>query len=150
MCSVLTAPSDACKCRCCNYPAENVPMPGGGWCAVSEFQAEPSSEMACVLGPQNQGMRSTGTPLLVVDTLPCTVSGPRLYGFDFPHGSAIKKSACPAGDVGDEGLIPGSGRSPGGGNGNPFQYSFQDISHRLPSRGSQRVGHIWVSEHRRL
>ena len=26
-------------------------------------------------------------------------------------------------NAGDEGLIPGSGRSPGGGNGNPFQYS---------------------------
>ena len=31
-----------------------------------------------------------------------------------------KESACNAGDVG---LIPGSGRSPGGGHGNPFRYS---------------------------
>ena len=31
-----------------------------------------------------------------------------------------KESACNAGDVG---LIPGSGRSPGKENGNPFQYS---------------------------
>ena len=31
-----------------------------------------------------------------------------------------KESACNAGDVG---LIPGSGRSPGEGNGNPLQYS---------------------------
>ena len=29
-------------------------------------------------------------------------------------------SACNAGDTGDVGLIPGLGRSPGGGNGNPF------------------------------
>ena len=28
-----------------------------------------------------------------------------------------------AGDAGDTGLIPGSGRSPGGGNGSPLQYS---------------------------
>ena len=28
-----------------------------------------------------------------------------------------------AGDVTDVGLIPGSGRSPGGGHGNPFEYS---------------------------
>ena len=27
------------------------------------------------------------------------------------------------GDAGDTGLIPGPGRHPGGGNGNPFQYS---------------------------
>ena len=35
-----------------------------------------------------------------------------------------KESACNAGDSGDVGLIPGSGRSPSGGHGNPFQYSF--------------------------
>ena len=29
----------------------------------------------------------------------------------------------PPASAGDEGLIPGSGRSPGGGNGNPLQYS---------------------------
>ena len=38
----------------------------------------------------------------------------------FPGGSDIKASAC---NVGDPGLIPGSGRSPGEGNGNPLQYS---------------------------
>ena len=31
--------------------------------------------------------------------------------------------------AGDVSLIPGSGRSPGGGNGNPFQYSFLEKSH---------------------
>ena len=35
----------------------------------------------------------------------------------------VKKSACNAGDWGNMGLIHGLGRSPGGGNGNPFQYS---------------------------
>ena len=34
-----------------------------------------------------------------------------------------KESACNAGDLGDMGLISGLGRSPGGGNGNPLQYS---------------------------
>ena len=34
-----------------------------------------------------------------------------------------KESACNAEDTGDTGLIPVSGRSPGGGNGNPLQYS---------------------------
>ena len=33
-----------------------------------------------------------------------------------------KESACNAGDAGDEGSIPGLGRSPGGGNGNLLQY----------------------------
>ena len=34
-----------------------------------------------------------------------------------------KESTCDARDAGDSGLIPGSGRSPGGGNGNPLHYS---------------------------
>ena len=38
----------------------------------------------------------------------------------FPGGSKVKASAC---NVGDLGLILGSGRSPGEGNGNPLQYS---------------------------
>ena len=37
-----------------------------------------------------------------------------------PGGSAGKESAC---NVGDLGSIPGLGRSPGEGNGNPLQYS---------------------------
>ena len=39
---------------------------------------------------------------------------------DFPGGSEVKASACNEGDLG---LILGSGRSPGEGNGNPLQYS---------------------------
>ena len=38
----------------------------------------------------------------------------------FPGGSKVKASAS---NVGDPGSIPGSGRSPGGGNGNPLQCS---------------------------
>ena len=33
----------------------------------------------------------------------------------------VKNLPANAGDIRDGGLIPGSGRSPGGGNGNPFQ-----------------------------
>ena len=43
----------------------------------------------------------------------------------FPGGAAVKKLPADAGDTGDEGLIPGSGRSLGGGNGTPLQYSCQ-------------------------
>ena len=35
----------------------------------------------------------------------------------------VKNPPADAGDTRDAGLIPGSGRSPGGGNGNPLQYS---------------------------
>ena len=41
----------------------------------------------------------------------------------FPGVSEVKASASNAGDLG---LIPGSGRSPGEGNGNPLQYSYLD------------------------
>ena len=41
----------------------------------------------------------------------------------FLDTSAGKESACSVGNTGDSGSIPGSGRSPGGGNGNPLQYS---------------------------
>ena len=35
----------------------------------------------------------------------------------------VKNPLASVGDIRDVGLIPGSGRSPGGGHGNPFQYS---------------------------
>ena len=62
---------------------------------------------------------------------------------DFPDGSAGKESACNAGDLGS---IPGLGRSPGVGNGNPLQYSclenpWTEEPGRLQSTGSQRVRH---------
>ena len=43
----------------------------------------------------------------------------------FPSSSDSKASAC---NVGDPGLIPGLGRSPGEGNGNPLQYSCLENS----------------------
>ena len=39
---------------------------------------------------------------------------------DFPGGSVVKN---PPVNAGDTGLIPGLGKSPGVGNGNPLQYS---------------------------
>ena len=49
-------------------------------------------------------------------------------------------------NAGDKGLIPESGRSPGGGNGNLLQYSCWEIPSTeepggLQSMGSQTVGH---------
>ena len=43
----------------------------------------------------------------------------------FPDGSDGKESAC---NVGNPGLIPGSGKFPGEGNGNPLQYSCLEDS----------------------
>ena len=41
----------------------------------------------------------------------------------FPSGSVLKNPPANAGAAGDMGSIPGLGRFPGGGNGNPLQYS---------------------------
>ena len=41
----------------------------------------------------------------------------------FPGASVVKDLPANAGEAGDLGSIPGWGRSPGGGNGNPLQYS---------------------------
>ena len=57
----------------------------------------------------------------------------------------VKNPLANAGDIRDAGLIPGLGRVPGGGHGNPFQYSClgnpqTEEPGGLQSVGSQRVG----------
>ena len=62
----------------------------------------------------------------------------------FPGGSVVKNPPINAGDTGS---IPGSGRSPGEGNGNPLQYSY--LRKPMDSRslvgyspwGHKRAGH---------
>ena len=66
----------------------------------------------------------------------------------FPGGTSGKEPACRAGDVRDVSSIPGSGRSPQGGNGNPLQYltgesPWTEEPGGLQSRGLQRVRHDW-------
>ena len=61
----------------------------------------------------------------------------------FPGGLDGKETACNAGDLGS---VPGSGSSPGKGNGNPLQYSCLENSMDIGAWwlqfiGSQRVGH---------
>ena len=77
----------------------------------------------------------------------------------------FKNPPANAGDIRDVGLIPGSGRSPGGGHGNALQYScLGNVMDRgawcatlwemswtedpgvLHSTGSQRVGHDLVTK----
>ena len=45
-----------------------------------------------------------------------------------PGGSVVKNLSANKGDTGDSGSISGSGRSPGGGNGNPLQCSCLENS----------------------
>ena len=63
---------------------------------------------------------------------------------DFPSGPEVKESACNAGVAGS---IPELGRSPGGGQGYPLQYSCLGNPmdggawHGTTAMVSQRVGH---------
>ena len=62
------------------------------------------------------------------------------------HNGEKKNPPANAEDTGEMGSIPGSGRSPGVGNGNPFQYfCLEDSMDRgawwATVHGSQRVGH---------
>ena len=60
----------------------------------------------------------------------------------FTDSSDGKESAC---NVGDQSSIPGLGKSPGKGNGNPIQYSYLENSMeepgRLKSTDLERVGY---------
>ena len=66
-----------------------------------------------------------------------------LKALGFPGDSDGKESACSSEDLG---LIPGSGRSPGEGNGYPLQFSCLENSMNTGAwwatvQGLQRVGH---------
>ena len=63
-------------------------------------------------------LKSSGRALGPVDLL-------KTFTLAFPGGSDGKESTCNAGDLGS---ILGLGRSPGGGNGNPLQYSCLENS----------------------
>ena len=58
--------------------------------------------------------------MLFLQLLPSEFFCLTIHIMGFPGGSEVKASACNAGDLSS---IPGSGRSPGEGNGNPLQYS---------------------------
>ena len=51
---------------------------------------------------------------------------PSILNIGFPGGSVVKNPPANAGDTIDEGSIPGLGRPPGTGNGNPLQYCLEN------------------------
>ena len=74
-------------------------------------------------------------------------SKPVLIMVKYPGGSDSKESAC---NVGSLGLIPGLGRPPRGGHGNPLQYSCLENPTDWGAwwaavHGSQRVGQDWAT-----
>ena len=78
---------------------------------------------------------SFGVIILVPTTT--TIPNSELQAFKLPRWISGKESACNAGDLGS---IPGSGRSPGQGNGNPLQYSWWKIPWTKEPGGLQFTG----------
>ena len=71
-----------------------------------------------------------------------------LHPWDFPGKSTTVGCHCLLWDIREACSIPGSGRSPGGGSGNPLQYSCLENpmdrgAWRATGWGSQSVGHNW-------
>ena len=79
---------------------------------------------------------------------------PRAPGGDWRASKLVGKNVpANAGDSRDSGLIPGSGKSPGGGHGNPLQSSCLENpmdrgAWRVQFMGLQRVGPDWAPEHK--
>ena len=63
-----------------------------------------------------------------------------IFLIGFPSGSVVKNLPANAGDPGDTGLIPGSGKSPGEENGNPLQYSCLENPMDKEPGGLQSMG----------
>ena len=89
---------------------------------VSNLEKQIISSHWCITNPPTETFLSPSTPVI---SKVCTLFNHIQWVFSSPclsaaGGSEDKASAC---NVRDPGLIPGLGRSPGEGNGNPLQYS---------------------------
>ena len=117
-----TTSSDAWRCQgdpalLCGGPRPSGSLPG---------PSPPSSthSIPCSSDSTNQFPLLAKTVVWGKHCLETKVNSRNLGGF--PGGSDGKESACHSGDLGS---IPGSGRSPGGGPGNPLQYSCLENPH---------------------
>ena len=74
-----------------------------------------------------------------------------LVDHTLPGGAVVKNPPTNVDDVRDVGLVPGSGRSPGVGNGThssilAWEIPWTEEPDRLQSMGSQKVGHDWACQ----
>ena len=102
--------------------ARRIPMNRGAWRATVHGVAKSRTQLS------DWAQRtSCCMSFLAISTFYLVSSWLIIYGNFFVGGIPLwvgsKESACTVGDVGS---IPGSGRSPGRGNGNPLQYSCVD------------------------
>ena len=101
----------------------------------------------CLSGPQRydreQGWHGLSSEHALTE---CLILGEYGRELGFPGGSEGKEPACGTGDTRDPGLIPGLGRSPGEGNGNPLQYSCleKSMDRRAWRATVHRVAKSWT------
>ena len=88
--------------------------------ALEKEMATHSSVLAWRI-PEMEELPSMGSHRVGHDWSNVAAAG-NIWGF--PGGIVIKNPPAKVGDTRDSSSIPGWGRSPGGGNGNPLQYSF--------------------------
>ena len=69
-----------------------------------------------------------------------TLKADQIWPHVTPGGASGKESTCNAGDLGS---IPGLGRSPGGGRGNPLQYSLASLVAHLVKK-QPAMWETWV------
>ena len=93
-------------CPCSRFPS--LPHECAGLCCAFQFITRAAILRSVCAEPGCQSAGWKGDELL----------NQAIQGVDVPGGSEVKASACNAGDLG---LIPGSERSPGEGNGTPRQ-----------------------------
>ena len=79
------------------------------------MKMRPSSIKSCLIGGGYSGQRETKKEFVVKVQVRSDEG--------FPGGSVVKNLPVNAGDIRDASSVPGLGRSPGRGNGNPLQYS---------------------------
>ena len=145
--------------------AKGTYAPGSGICTCVKSSGEASSQFEDGLLSSSLG------PLILIDVyifcffftsleLHCLLTGYhialnlgaiRIYGFS--GNSVVKNSPANAVDTWDVGSVPGLGRAPGEGNGNPLLYSCLE---NCMNRGAwqaavhgitKEVGHDWVNMH---
>ena len=130
-------------CRQMLYPLYPSPRPG-----VRRLALLPAGEQTQYFVYQHSSsssrLKTPSSPEpLIQETLPCRAFCGTSPHRGLPGWLSGKEPAAQARDAGQAGSVPGLGRSPGGGNGNPLQYSFLE---KPMDRGAWRVTVHGVAE----
>ena len=111
----------------------------GAGCRIFQEALHLSGSCPWELAQGSQAHFPCTWPNTVSDFPPLIRIPPEILGF--PGGSVVKNLPAKVGDAGDSSSIPGSGRVPGKGNGNPLQYSY--LGHPM-DRGVHGVKKSWA------